>query len=177
MPSYAITHQYLTEILTYHPDTGIFLWRQCRNAYKNGTPAGGKSLGYISIMIDGEAYYAHRLAWFYVHQTWPELIDHINGDRSDNRISNLRVVSAVENGWNQRYTRQNKTGVPGVTWIEREQKYKASIIVCGSHITLGRFEDKKSAFLAYMNAKKRFFPDSHKKMMGALSREALALLD
>ena len=174
MPSYAITHQYLTEILTYHPDTGIFLWRQCRNAYKNGTPAGGKSLGYISIMIDGEAYYAHRLAWFYVHQTWPELIDHINGDRSDNRISNLRVVSAVENGWNQLHTRSNKTGYPGVDYDRRRKKYRAKIGHQGIYTHIGTFDSAKDAFHAYMIKKRELQPDSYSKMLQSLPSVVIA---
>jgi len=87
----------LRELLQYDPETGVFVWLQSRRATASrGSIAGSnhKSRHRI-IRIDGVNFYAHRLAWIYVHGPIPDgmLIDHINGQRADNRIKNLRVVT------------------------------------------------------------------------------------
>src|SRR5437868_3578208 len=94
-----VTAERLREVLIYAPETGLFYWRGQRGGQGARCEAGTwHSHGYRSIKIDGVAYYAHRLAWLYVHGEHPNReIDHDNGDRGDNRIVNLRQCSHAEN--------------------------------------------------------------------------------
>lgn len=100
----ALSHAFLLSVLAYDPATGIFRWRTKRGP--NGDPhrhAGYvmADIGYRLIHLNYKKYLAHRLAWFYVHGEWPEHeIDHINRDRADNRISNLRLATRTLNSWN-----------------------------------------------------------------------------
>jgi len=91
----------LRELLQYDPDTGVFVWLQSRRARASeGSIAGSNHPSkHRIIRIDGVNFYAHRLAWIYVHGPIPDgmLIDHINGQRGDNRIKNLRTVTHKEN--------------------------------------------------------------------------------
>src|SRR5690606_29052356 len=102
----------LKELVSYDPKSGKFFWLdRAREEFSTsqaygvfisqylGREAGGKQGGgYLRFSVDGKHYLAHRLAWLYVHGKWPsDQIDHINGDRSDNRIDNLRDVTHAEN--------------------------------------------------------------------------------
>lgn len=97
-----MTQQQLKEILHYNPNTGAFTWKICpRKSIKEGSIAGRLSR-YIQIQYKGKKYYAHRLAWLYMYGKLPKnQIDHINRDKTDNRISNLRDVTHFENQQNQ----------------------------------------------------------------------------
>lgn len=107
-------------------------------------------------MIDGAAYATHRLVWFYVHGKWPEHeIDHINGDRSDNRISNLRDVPAAINRQNLRTSHKDKIAGPlGAHFNKVSRKWKASICVNYRHTHLGTFATAEDAHAAYVAAKR-----------------------
>lgn len=176
MPSYAITQERLKELLHYDEDSGVFTWIKCWNSKKNGTAAGGKSLGYVSIMIDGEAYYAHRLAWFYMFGEWPHVIDHINGDRADNRVCNLRVTDHKENGKNQLCSRTNATGYPGVRHNGRDRCFRARIVVEGKEVLIGLYKTAEEAFVAYMRRKKELYPLAYRRLLASLPDHARALL-
>ena len=94
-----LNQEYLRKILTYDPESGHFKWNFNKGA-RNKSPYAGTqtSYGYIKILIDQKQYFAHRLAWLYVHGHWPEgFIDHINGDKADNRLVNLREAKREEN--------------------------------------------------------------------------------
>jgi hypothetical protein len=151
--SHRITHKELLERLSYDPETGVFTWLKSHsNNAKNGEEAGRLTQdGYRSININNTNYLSHRLAWFYVYGAFPsDNLDHINRNRSDNRISNLRIASHKENN-------MNRTG-KGYTWFKRDQKWKAQIQVDKSNKHLGYFDTWQEAQAAYLEAKKKYHP-------------------
>jgi len=111
--------------------------------------------GYVRIRASGTRFLAHRLAWFYVHGTWPVgEIDHINGDRSDNRIANLRDVSRLTNRQNMRRAQaDNRSGLLGVSLANN--RCKASIRSGGKNHHLGYFSSPEAAHAAYVAAKRQ----------------------
>lgn len=124
-------------------------------------PAGCiNGLGYRVIRIDKRLYTAHRLAWLYVHGSWPSgVIDHINGDRGDNRIENLRDIPKAQNHQNlKRPPANNRTGWLGVTFSRRRQHYVAQICIDGRHLYIGSFPTAERAHEAYMRAKHKLHP-------------------
>lgn len=113
--------------------------------------------GYIRIHFSGKLYAAHRLAWFYVHGDWPrQQIDHINGNRADNRIANLRDVSARVNSQNRkRANANNSNGLLGVSKRSGGRRGFAAQIrnPDGTMNYLGRFDTAEAAHVAYLTAK------------------------
>ena len=140
----------LRELLEYFPETGIFRWRVSRQRVRVGSIAGClNGDGYLTIMVDGKKHRAHRLAWLYVHGTWPkDQIDHINRDRADNRIENLREATPTENNRNQNKRYDNTSGHVGVSWSKAAQKWVAQIRHLGKKIHLGFFTEKEDAIAA-----------------------------
>ena len=139
----------------YEPETGLFYWAIKRKGGRGvGKIAGAtNAAGYTVIRIDGKDYYAHRLAWLFTHGRWPACeIDHRNGVRSDNRISNLREADRSSNMHNLQGARKDsKTGVLGVS--PHAGGYVASIHVRGKKRHLGSFRTIEEAAAVYRNAK------------------------
>lgn len=145
-----ITHDLLLSLFEYNPLTGQFLQlTRTSHRVKIGDVAGclNKKIGYRQITIFYKRYYAHRLAWFYVHGKWPaKEIDHINGNRSDNRIENLRDISHNENMMGfKKFSCANTSGYTGVYWEKRCGKWQAKTVVRRKQIHLGYFDDPKKA--------------------------------
>jgi HNH endonuclease len=141
----------LKEKLEYNADTGLFIWKT------NGKVAGNlMTNGYITIRINGKQYLAHRLAIYYTLGFFPpEFTDHINGNRSDNRISNLRCVTRVENNENHRSpSKNNKVGLLGVT-LNKYGKYISTIRVDNKKIYLGTFSTDVEAHNRYLQEKRK----------------------
>lgn len=102
--------------------------------------------GYHKGIIWRRYYRAHRVVWLLAYGDWPaDQIDHINGVKSDNRLANLRDVNNATNGRNQKRSSRNKSGVTGVFWDNRAQKWGACIMVNGRNKFLGSFTDKSEA--------------------------------
>ena len=148
VPPVALTQERLKEAVKYDPDTGVFVWVKCHAGITRGRTAGNKSHGYIRISIDGYSYLAHRLAWLYVHGEFPNSdIDHINGARSDNRLSNLRTATRSQNLMNSK----NRARV-GCYFHKQRKKWHARISANGKDVSLGYYKTKKLAAAAYLRA-------------------------
>ncbi len=151
----AISQNYLKKRLDYDPSTGEFTWkhdsrqRRTWNTRYAGKPAGTTPEGvwqttYTGIRLDKVRYLAHRLAWLYVYGVYPSddlVIDHINGVGTDNRISNLRLVTPSQSNRNLPKPRTNKSGVAGVHFDKRRKKWMAHIRTEVKFANLGRFDD------------------------------------
>jgi len=145
----------LRELLHYDPDTGVFTWiKTAAHRVPAGTVAGALSnKGYLRIQIDRKIYPAHRLAWLYVHGTWPRgFVDHINRNRVDNRISNLRDVNASQNVRNCGLRATNTSGYKGVSYWTERKKWAAQIRLNGKNKLLGMFATPEEASAAYKKA-------------------------
>lgn len=154
-----LTAEQLKTTLNYDAETGVFTWRiRPSKAVKAGDVAGcvEKRIGYITIGIAGRIYKAHRLAWLYTHGEWPRgLIDHINGNKADNRICNLRDVFADGNSQNVRKPNvRNKSGFMGVIWFQN--KWRASMSVNGKSKWLGDYSTPEEAHQVYLEAKRKY---------------------
>jgi hypothetical protein len=148
----------LQEFLAYDAETGKLIWK--KKPSKNisaGNLAGYYSkTGYVQIGISGKIYYGHRVAWaIYYNETPPKMIDHINNDKLDNRICNLRSASNAENMRNMGKTKRNKTGYKGVYYHQKNKKYIAAIGYKMKTIYIGSFNTAEEARAAYCEAAER----------------------
>lgn len=145
----------LREILHYDEVTGVFTWkRPTSKRTKAGMEAGtAHSKGYLVIKIEGRLYFAHRLAWFYVYGSWPSKnLDHINRQKTDNRVVNLREVTNSENAQNRLIQSNNTSGFRGVSWHKRDKLWYSRIVVDGKARLIGVFKTPEQAGAAYKEA-------------------------
>lgn len=150
-----LTRERLCELLEYDPETGAFtrlIGRSGPNARAGDVAGCDNGAGYIRIYVDGAAFKAHRLAWFYAHGEWPSEIDHINGDKADNRLCNLRPVTRSQNRMNVAAYRSNKSGYRGVSFYKPTQRWKAQIQVDGRKKSIGYYGTPEEAHRAYCEA-------------------------
>jgi hypothetical protein len=162
-----LTAEHLRRILIYDPYTGLFKWR----ASGKGRPkvpdwmAGTlMKVGYLSIAIGRLAYYAHRLAFLYMTGDWPsEQMDHIDGDRTNNRWSNLREASGSQNKHNTGVRSHNTTGARGV-YRTKDGRFVARIKVGDKRVNLGSFDTTEQASEAYEKAAKEAFGLFYRKV-------------
>ena len=157
-------HSYLTSILHYCPETGVFTWKLPRPKIQVGKEAGylKKNRGYIYIEIDGKSHSAHRLAWFYMTGCLPQnQIDHINRNRADNRFQNLREATCAQNRANSKHS--NKHGMKGVrlcSWVpEGKRRWTAQISHNKKVIHIGSFHTAEEAHAAYCRVAKELHGD------------------
>lgn len=150
------TQKRLKELLNYDPETGMFTWKvRTSNRVDMTKPAGALSGdGYTKISVDGKQYKAHRLAFLYVNGSWPEEdVDHINGDRLDNRWRNLRDVCRRVNLENRRHATA-KSGLLGAYFFPHANCWKSAISLGNKTKHLGYFQSAEEAHQAYLVAKR-----------------------
>lgn len=168
-----LTIEEVRQLLRYDPDTGDLFWlprppamfvsdAACKTW--NTRFAGKKAFtasshGYRLGAINYRNYPAHRVAYAIYHGRWPScMIDHINGERSDNRISNLREASHSENQMN-RHSVVSKSGFKGVTFDKKKGRFLAQIQKDGVNHAIGMFDSPVEAAAAYNNAASTMFGD------------------
>lgn len=159
-----LSQEKLKSLLHYDPETGVFTWLvRASSSAKVGSVAGClETYGYVVIRIDRKNYKAHRLAWLYLHGNLPpKQLDHINRDRSDNRICNLRLATSAENNQNRSLSTKNTSGHIGVCWFKRTKKWKANIKLNNKEIHLGYFTDLSEAIEARKAAEVKFHTFQH----------------
>jgi serine/threonine-protein kinase RIO1 len=153
-----ITVEYLNWLFDYDKENGKLYWKNhksyavfrkyqgkeagCVNVQKN------KRTKYLAVSIDDKTYKIHRLIWFIETGKWSNVIDHINGNGFDNRISNLRSVSTRFNSRN-RYTHR-KGKLVGAHYNKRDQMWRSRITIDNKQIILGYYNTEKEAHDRYM---------------------------
>lgn len=157
----------LRQLMSYEPETGNLFWlprSECMflghrkpakqlcsgwNTRYAGQPALSykNNQGYRAGSVTGVALLSHRAIWAMVNGEWPEFIDHINGDRSDNRLSNLRAVTRAENNRNRRLNQNNTSGHAGVKELANGS-WSARIRVDSTNKWIGTFKSKAEAIAA-----------------------------
>lgn len=150
LPSYEELHR-----LFYYDDGKLFYKGSCPDSigrnrkYTSGKRAGAlHPLGYRKVSFGSSRYMEHRIIWIMHHKDSPaKYIDHINNKRDDNRIENLRVADRCENNSNAVIRKDNTTGIKGVYWNKRDNKYTVSLSVNGNRNTYGNYSDIELAGL------------------------------
>ncbi len=142
----------LLSVFVYDMQTGVLSWRA--HPTVNARVVGKRALnsvasnGYRFGTYLGQYLAQHRVIWKYVHGTDPDQIDHIDGDRSNNRVGNLRSVTPSENCRARGKYQTNTSGTPGVSWNRRDRKWYAFIHADGRMINLGMYGAKEAAISA-----------------------------
>ena len=153
-----MTQDELKAILSYNQETGIFTWINSPRRGFNGKQAGYLTYdGYISITVNKKHIMAHRLAWFYIYGIMPkDMIDHINGNKTDNKISNLREATNQQNQRNSKISKRNTSGIKGISWCESRKKWEVTININKKNKKLGYFEDLEFAELLIFEAREKY---------------------
>ncbi len=153
-----ITQSELKDLLSYDKDTGIFRW----NIKPNKKIQKGSIAGYLNgskrylIGINRKYYKAHRLAWLYVYGYMPKIIDHINGNPTDNMISNLRECNTAQNALNVGVKAHSKSGIKNVMRKKGRSKWTVRLRVNGVYKHIGNFDDIELAGLVAVEAREKY---------------------
>jgi hypothetical protein len=146
-----LTQAELKSKLIYFPEEGYFI------RLPLGNVTGFNRNGYVIIGIKNREYRAHRLAWLYVYGAMPNnFIDHINGDKTDNRIANLREATKSQNGFNVGIKSTNKSGYKNVSWNKEKMKWKVALRVNGKQKHMGYFDDLEFAGMVASESRDKF---------------------
>lgn len=164
--SETLSYHKANKYFRYDAETGVIFWRVNKKRARKGCQAGTVMLvGYILIRLDGQRYYAHRLAWLLHYGEWPKnQIDHIDQNKGNNKITNLRDVDAQTNMRNARLNIRNTSGVMGVYMDDTCGRWGARIRINEKFIWLGFFDDWFDAVCARKAADYKYgFHPNHGK--------------
>lgn len=143
----AISYSDVVSRLRYCPESGNLYWRVSFSNVLAGSKAGTlHAAGYLIVSISRQRFLAHRLVWLLSHQAWPDgEIDHIDGNTKNNRIENLRVVSASLNQRNKKIRPDNTSGHQGVSWDKSRGRWLVMITINGAQKNYGSFKSREAA--------------------------------
>ncbi len=156
-----ITAEEVRALLDYDADSGILTWKyrprlvdkaKAWNRRYSGTAITSlNGHGYVQLSIHKRKFEAHRIVWLWIHGKLPDgNIDHINGDKTDNRISNLREASVSQNAWNMR--KKKESGLRGASIHTQTGRWQSHLCLNGEHVFLGLFGSEAEAHEAYKRA-------------------------
>lgn len=147
--------EYLFELFEYKD--GSLYWKVNRIKVRPGTKAGCiDNNGYLQIRIDGKAYTAHRLIYLMHHGALPKRVDHIDCDKLNNRIENLRACEVNQNAWNAKTSSKSKSGIKNVVWHTRDRKWQVAVSVNGKQRNFGYYDDIDLAELVATEARNKY---------------------
>jgi hypothetical protein len=151
MENLAISHDYVLSAFDYQDGNLI---RKIGRVNEIGQVAGclHKGKGYIHVKIKAKCFKAHRLIFLYHHGYLPECVDHIDGDKTNNKIENLRAATKEENCRNQKIRSTNKSGYKGVKWVEHCKKWQVEVCKNYKQLRFGMYEDLELAGLVAIEA-------------------------
>jgi hypothetical protein len=151
----SLTQADVRQLFDYDPCSGQLIWKMTRGSRaKKGAVAG--SLGghrYITVRINGTLYYVHRIIWLWHYGQWPEATDHMDCNKLNNKIENLRSANPSQNQCNQLIRADNKSGVKGVRWNKGKRKWQARVQLQWKDYWLGLFDEFEQAVVAVKNAR------------------------
>jgi hypothetical protein len=152
-----LTQKRLKELVSYNEETGIFTRIIKASSSKPGIVISKPmKSGYLRMHIDSILYYHHRLAWLYVYGNWPKLlIDHIDGDKSNNKIKNIREANFSENFQNISIVSNAASGLRGAYLDKKSGKWQAKIMKNYKSISAGYYDTAELAHKAYLDAKRK----------------------
>jgi len=155
-----ITKKYLQNKYNYR-DGNLFYKQSTGNRAAGDMVGTSDENNYVRARIDYRKYQLHRLIWIYHYDKIPakKQIDHINNNLRDNRIENLRLASHAQNMRNSKIRIQNKSGIKGVSWHSKMEKYQACISLNYKSYHLGYYDTKEEAAVAYARAAKKYHGD------------------
>ena len=147
-----ITQERMRELFRY--EDGVLFWaiKPSRDTRIGDRAGCVRNDSYVTVRVERRKYLAHRLIYLMHHGYLPRVIDHIDGDPSNNRIENLRAATQQQNIRNRGPQANNKLGIKGVHWCKEAKKFIAKIKANGRHIVLGKFDDPELAGAAYAQA-------------------------
>lgn len=136
---------------------GVLFWQKSpRRGIRKGSMVGCKTNKYVRIRLKNKTYYAHRIVYLMFHGHIPVEVDHIDCDKLNNKVENLRAATRVENGANLPLRKDNKSGVKNVCWHKAANKWQVSVKANGKRHNFGLFDDLELAALVASEARDKY---------------------
>jgi len=158
-----LTQEIVNDLLKYE-DGNLYWKKDVAKNVKTGSKAGCfDKFKYVLIKINKKIYKAHHIVWIIHHGYKPKMIDHIDGNPSNNRIENLREATNSQNQWNKKVYKYSKSGIRGVTWCKKNNKWKTGCKLDGKNYYFGMFENLLEAKEAVQKFQKSKFGEFFKE--------------
>ena len=143
--------------ISYENDTGNLVWNKTKGRAHKGEKVGWLSKhGYIEAQVQGKRFKAHHLVWYIHHGYFPKQLDHVDGDRVNNKIENLRECTTVENARNRK-KKDNRALPRNVYHAHIDGKYRVCLTIGGKQLSFGTFSDLAAADRVAKQARESFY--------------------